>query len=191
MLAIALVIAACSSPSTAAVTTPPPTVTPSPTPQPLTPAVVGRLEPKDFTVGITALPGPNEANARKVFAGLVIAWHQATGGRSRVTPYYGGDGARDIYVVFVNERSTAVGAIASGRVVVVPMPPPGTPDDWFMMVVLHEVGHALGCCRGDGTSDGHWIGCPPSPPWEFMCPGQVSVSTFSERELAQMGLAAR
>ena len=53
---------------------------------------------------------------------------------------------------------------------------------------VHELGHFLGCCFGEGTSSGHFVSGEPGIMSDPVC---ASCLIFSERELDQMGLAAK
>ena len=86
----------------------------------------------------------------------------------------------DIKVVFETGKSEASGGVRTKTRGIAFIGPPYTANK-----LLHEIGHILGCCYGPGTSLAHF----DTQPWGIMTdPVCVECLTFSERELAQMGL---
>lgn len=55
-----------------------------------------------------------------------------------------------------------------------------------VLVFMHEIGHFLGCCFGNGTEKGHYISGTPGIMSNPVC---ASCLLFSDRELDQMGLS--
>lgn len=151
------------------------------------------INPRSFILGVAVLPGGNPQHANTILAKLPAAWSAATQGRSAIT--LTGDPAElDIIVIVSGDRSREpdVEARFVARTILLFALPEDIddPDTQLVRLVMHEIGHVLGCCRGPGTAGSHFIGCPPRQGDELMCPRSLTM-TFSERELAQMGLAAR
>lgn len=131
------------------------------------------------------------ADLQAVWLGLPAAWGAATRGRSELTIVGGRTSdVASIYVYFLN--TTAGDAtninlgrhrrIANGRIHVIDVYNLTGKED-PIAVVLHELGHVLGCCSGPETDGQHWTVCRD----ELMCP-EGRTAMFSDRELRQMGL---
>lgn len=176
--ALALLVA-CSAPG----------AQPQPTPAVAAPVAVVRIDPRDFTVGVAALPSGDETHVRRLILELPAAWHKATLGRSAVTIAPAASGVHDVTLLLSGERNAKADALTYGRAVV--MFSGQISEARLVLSAVHELGHALGCCSGTGALDKHWTDCDAAPA-QLMCPAPpTTMTTFSERELAQMGLAAR
>lgn len=145
-------------------------------------------DPRRFVVGVASLRQSNaEDLARSLARRLPAAWSGATGGRSELSAL-DAEAMRDVFVVLTDFRRDATTAVqmsfAGGRVRLVQVFVGSiTDDDDLIAVVIHELGHALGCCFGPETAGGHWASCDPTV--EVMCEHGRALK-FSERELRQM-----
>lgn len=194
---LALLLVSCQ-PVVAETVTPTPQVvyvTPAPTPVPTvapTPApfVYPTLDPRRLVVSISATAGAQE-RGRLVAESLPTMWRHATKGRSEVTLLSHSELA-PVFLVVLDDQVGVNGTnvrghtqwLAGERIRLVNIYRPAD-NLQLMRVVLHELGHALGCCQGPEADAGrHWLACGD----ELMChkPGQSLI--FSERELRQMGL---
>lgn len=148
------------------------TVAPSPT---TTPATARR-----FTLSFTSFSDEGALVARTFTNSLPRAWQIATNGLGHVSVVT--DNA-DIRVVILSGRGLSSG---SGRRVTLYTHRP-TGEAVPLAELLHELGHAFGCCRGAGTVDGHWIDCQDRG---LLCDVGIYQGTdrFSERELRALGL---
>lgn len=167
------------------------------------PSADGTQDPRSITVAYyrghtlgANSPWPQEMTDL-VMARFVERWSEATLGRSRVTVMDGTD-LRDVFVIFSDRAAVgshpdpgraAAGrftAFAGGRIRVIELlVPPRFDLEYTTGTLLHEFGHALGCCTGAGTSDGHFIGRNCTL---ILCSPHGSARIFSEEELQQMGL---
>lgn len=187
---VGLLVVACQ-PVAAEVPTPTPMVvyvTPEPTPYTPTPTPFSypTLDPRRVVVAMAATAGARE-RGDLVVRSLPTMWRQATLGRSEITMLSWTEFA-PIYLVILDEQMSANQTVIRGhtqwlagnRIKLINVYQT-TDNPQLMRVVLHELGHALGCCAGPGN---HWADCTT----ELMChrPGESLI--FSERELTQMGL---
>jgi hypothetical protein len=124
-------------------------------------------------------------------------WAEATLGRSKVTIVETAE-PRDAVVLFMPYRvipdtdalhmSLPQAGASGGKVRILQVfANQLRPDtEYTANVVLHELAHALGCCRGPGSVDGHWVPCRQ----QIMCASGLGTATrtFNDAELAEMGL---
>lgn len=111
---------------------------------------------------------------------LPRAWQIATNGLSQVQVVRS---ESDVRIVVLS--TSGVSYAASGTVTLYTKTLHGAETP--LVELLHELGHVLGCCAGEGTVDGHWIDCADRG---LLCDEGVHVGTtrFSERELRALGL---
>ena len=113
---------------------------------------------------------------------FIVAWSSATGGRSVIV---NGEGFVSVRVLFDNALGTSNRSgyfLTGGRITVYQQT-----ADAMVRALVHETGHALGCCWGGGagtTTDGHLV-CPPD---QIMCPYLTPATRFTDQELVLMGL---
>lgn len=140
----------------------------------------GFLDARDFSVSFHSFSEGGAAKAALLSDALPEAWHQATAKASRVRVV---DKDADITVLVV----TAVGpSTGSGRLVTLLLTGGGLATGEIALL-LHELGHALGCCYETTTSGAHWAVCKRGA--EIMCQGGPGkVMRFSERELRALRL---
>jgi len=143
---------------------------------------LGRLvDPRELTVTFTTFSPESAGVAAQLAPALPAAWDTATGGRSRIRVI---DGDADIHVLVLQTAGDSTGG---GRGITLRFP--GTAVGARQVgVLIHELGHALGCCYDAGSDGrGHWSACVPQQ--EIMCSGGPRGSvTFSERELRTIRL---
>lgn len=162
------------------------------------------LDPTRIRVAFNDDGGDLAALADRLAPLIADAWRSATSGRSQLVPY-SGDGVPDLLIVFADEDHLTLSGshrlLAGGRVRLVEIYRTNLNDDFLVYTAVHEIAHALGCCKGPGTDEQHWIE-PCDKAQEVMCatialgtsdgrwpaPGHAQASRFSERELRQLGL---
>jgi len=147
------------------------------------------------TFGVTVVPmpvGDDQEPARianYLRSNLAEAWGIATSGKSVMTL------GPDVLIVVdssMNPRQPGWGISAPQRLLVIHQLE-GATMDVYLKVVVHEMGHVLGCCHGAGSDGNHVAGCPAAE-WLFpansaiMCPNGGDARVFSPYELAQLGL---
>ena len=147
-----------------------PSATASPAPSPSAPLVSFRpTDPEDFTVSFFF-----DREVDRLWAEwLPRYWRAATLDRSRLTVVPTGG---DVTILIFTDPSRI--SSASSKTVTIYPPYQG----W---VFIHELGHALGCCHGEGTSRGHFITGEPGIMSDPRCAGCL---LFSDRELREMGI---
>ena len=128
----------------------------------------------------------------QVMSRFVQRWPEATLGRSHLQ-VMDETAIRDALVAFsyktvVPDAAASYTSLAGGRLRYVEVFAPttfGEDVESTVGTLLHEMGHVLGCCFGPGTSGGHWINCSRQ---QILCAIHGNARTFTEEELAQMGL---
>lgn len=170
-----------------------------------------------FSVTIDGAPSgtlPQDANLialrdlsiTRLRENLPAAWSAATRGLGSLTVL---DGKADIPLHLVAATGTSIhkSGSRSGQEIVLYVAEDGrrTTELEMLSTALHELGH-IWCCRGVGTSEGHWAtalddgrdfglnryGLMNSPVKCAVLPNQIFVCPlrFSDRELASMGFTA-
>ena len=138
-----------------------------------------------------ASPWPRAATDQ-IMLRFAQRWSEATLGRSSLVVMDETD-LRDVLVVFNNktvvpEAGARYISFGGGRLRYIEVFAPdvfGVDPEFTAGTLLHETGHVLGCCVGPGTSGGHWINCSRQ---QILCAIHGNARTFTEEELAQMGL---
>jgi hypothetical protein len=130
---------------------------------------------------------------QQIMSRFVERWAEATLGRSRLRLLEETE-VRDVLVVFSNQRVVSGAearqvSFAGGRLryieVFAPNSVLGVDVEYTAGTLLHETGHALGCCSGPGTVGGHFVG---STCMRILCSPHGQARTFTEEELQQMAL---
>jgi hypothetical protein len=132
------------------------------------------------------------ADTDQIIRRFVERWSEATLARSRLVVLEE-TAIRDVLVVFNNKTDVRADArfipFAGGQLRYIELFAPsalfGVDVEYSAGSLLHELGHALGCCSGPGTSGGHFVGpnCQ-----RILCSPHGTARTFGEDELRQMGL---
>ena len=147
-----------------------PSASASPAPSPSAPLVSFRpTDPEDFTVSFFF-----DREVDRLWAEwLPRYWRAATLDRSRLTVVpTGGDVT---ILIFSDPTRRSYGG--AGTVVIYP--------PFQSAAFIHELGHVLHCCYGEGTSNGHFITGEPGIMSDPRC---AECLLFSDRELREMGI---
>lgn len=190
-LAFAVMVLVSCAPVDAAVATPTPQViymTATPAPTSLFDGVFKLFPRRSFTVALVTMSGETPLRLRSIlYDQLPVAWNLATRGRSQIQI---NDSVGNVYMTLLDIPhptlgGTEVGLDSTPLVLLFPE----TPVNGRVMVhvAVHELGHALGCCRGVGSDGAGHVDCAkdPSP---IMCSDVGGATVFNDYELAQMGL---
>ena len=151
------------------------------------PRAVTVVVARSRTAGFSPWPAETVAAIR---TRTVERWSEATLGRSQIIITDGSQLA-DVFIVFNDVRLPSADArqvsLFGGRLRYIDVSAPlllRIDQEGTVETLVHELGHALGCCQGAGTVEGHWVGCAD----KIMCSRHGNARRFAEEELRQMGL---
>lgn len=171
-----LVLAACTPAVSAA-----PLPTASPSPIPTSSPTPSPVPTRNFDVTVHFVSHGADDLVAKWTTELPPAWFEATRGLSRVTVSPTAGWTVNVFGGRGRSENTPVGIMIYAMSPVGFMNVNGT-EYSDIHVVMHEMAHQMGCCRGPDTEGGHFIGPPQglmSAPVQCVCP-------FNDREIAAL-----